>query len=146
MTRQLVVDQGNGRTDELTCTTKTGEVIPADISASAINIEGRDCIIAIVRDISKRKRTEEALRETTQTLQALIQASPLPIIARDRDAKVKMWNPAAERIFGWSEEEVLGHPYPIVPEEKQEEFRANLERSLRCARRPMHARHSGFKI
>ena len=41
-----------------------------------------------------------------------------------------MWNPAAERIFGWSEEEVLGEPYPLVPEEKEHEFRANIARAL----------------
>ena len=74
----------------------------------------------------RREATEQA-----QTLRALIQASPLGIIAHDRDAKVQMWNPAAERIFGWSEQEVLGRPYPLVPEEKLEEFRINLERSLR---------------
>ena len=69
--------------------------------------------------------------ERAHTLRALIQASPLAIIARDRDTVVQMWNPAAERIFGWSEEEVLGRPYPLVPEEKQEEFRANIARALR---------------
>jgi len=82
------------------------------------------------REVAERKRAEEALGETTQTLQALIQASPLAIIARDRDAKVRMWNPTAEVTFGWSKEEVLGRPDPLVPEEKQEEFRGNMERSL----------------
>ena len=74
----------------------------------------------------RREATEQA-----QTLRALIQASPLGIIAHDGDAKIQMWNPAAERIFGWSEQEVLGRPYPLVPEEKLDEFRLNLERSLR---------------
>ncbi len=69
--------------------------------------------------------------EQAQTLRGLIQASPLAIIARDRDARVQMWNPAAEQIFGWSEEEVLGHIYPLVPEEKADEFRANIDRALR---------------
>ena len=69
--------------------------------------------------------------EQTETLRALIQASPLGIIAHDGDAQVQMWNPAAERIFGWSEQEVLGRPYPLVPEEKLDEFRMNLEGTLR---------------
>jgi len=83
------------------------------------------------REVAERRRVEEALQETNETLRALIQASPLAVIAHDRDTKVQIWNPAAERIFGWSEQEVLGNPYPLVPEDKQDEFRANLERSLR---------------
>ena len=59
------VAQGNGRTDELTCTTRCGEVLPTEISASAIDIDGRDCIIAIVRDITERKAAEATLLELT---------------------------------------------------------------------------------
>ena len=58
----------------------------------------------------------------SQPFRALIQASPLPIIARDRDAKVQMWNPAAECTFGWTEQEVLSRPYPLVPAGKEKEF------------------------
>ncbi len=75
------------------------------------------------RDITERKRVEEALQETNQTLQALIQASPLAIINLDADANLKMWSPAAERIFGWTEQQVLGRPVPFVPQDKQQEFR-----------------------
>jgi PAS domain S-box-containing protein len=78
----------------------------------------------IDRDITERKRAEEALREANATLTALIQASPLAIIAVGPAGNVRAWNPAAERIFGWSQEEVLGRPNPIVPEDKQEEFLA----------------------
>ncbi len=46
-------------------------------------------------------------------------------------ASSKQASPLFRRIFGWSEQVVLGHPYPLVPEEKQDEFRMNLERSLR---------------
>ena len=74
------------------------------------------------RDITDRKRAEEALQETNQTLQALIQASPLAIITLNADGNIKMWSPAAERIFGWTEQEVLDRPVPFVPEDKQEEF------------------------
>lgn len=58
---------------------------------------------------------EEALSESNQTLQAVVHASPLAIIVIDPDGTVRMWNPAAQRTFGWSEEEVLGFPLPIIP-------------------------------
>ncbi len=54
--------------------------------------------------------------------QAMVHASPLAAVALSRDGKVIMWNPAAQSIFGWGAEEVLGHPPPFVPEDKQEEF------------------------
>jgi PAS domain S-box-containing protein len=81
-------------------------------------------------DITERKKAEEALRETTQTLQALIQASPLPIFAVDRELIVKTWNPAAERTFGWGAQEVIGRKYPAIPEEKMDEADALFSRAL----------------
>ena len=66
-------------------------------------------------DITERKQAEEALRQTTQTLQTLIQASPLAIITLDLDFKISLWNPGAERMFGWKESEVLGGYLPVVP-------------------------------
>jgi PAS domain S-box-containing protein len=87
-------------------------------------------LVGISRDITKRKRAEEALRETQQTLEAVIQASPLPILALNRDGSVKMWNPAAERTFGWNAEQVLGRQNPSVPGEKLEESDAMFLRVL----------------
>jgi len=66
-----------------------------------------------------------------QTVQALVEASPLPIVANDRDAKVQIWNPAAERTFGWDAAEVLGRPYPLIPDEKRDEWREYLQRRVR---------------
>src|SRR5207244_8500560 len=64
-------------------------------------------------------------------LRVIIQASPLAIITLDMNGLVKMWNPAAERIFGWREAETVGRPLPFVPAEKQVEFEALRERVLR---------------
>ena len=44
-------------------------------------------------------------------LEAIIEASPLAIIALDHQINLTIWNPAAERMFGWRKEEVLGKPY-----------------------------------
>ncbi len=55
---QTVLKEGQGWTDELTCLTKGQRKLPAEISASPIDFEGRPCILAMVRDISERKRLE----------------------------------------------------------------------------------------
>jgi PAS domain S-box-containing protein len=87
-------------------------------------------VLCAVRDIRQRKEMEEALRETSNTLQALIAAAPLAIIALDQDFCVKLWNPAAAGIFGWSEAEVLGRPIPSIPAEHWPETSARIRREL----------------
>ncbi|HHT9115236.1 MAG TPA: diguanylate cyclase domain-containing protein [Candidatus Wunengus californicus] len=81
-------------------------------------------------DITTHERAEEAIQETNHTLQAFMQAAPLAIIALDADGRVTMWNSAAERIFGWNEEEVLGHHLPFVSDNKQEVFLTLCKRAL----------------
>jgi len=97
---------------------------------STIRFKGKKHLLLTTYDIKDRKHSEEALRETTQTLQAVIQASPLPICTLDRERIVKTWNPAAERTFGWSAQEVIGRKYPAIPEEEMDEADALLSRAL----------------
>jgi PAS domain S-box-containing protein len=75
------------------------------------------------RQATLRKRVQQELQQTLQTLQTVVAASPLPIVVIEPDMTVKLWNAAAEKLFGWSEAELLGQRLPIVPEEKQEECR-----------------------
>ena len=60
------------------------------------------------RDISDRKRAEKALHQSQGRLELLRQRSPLGIIEWDTDFRILTWNPAAEAIFGFQEDEVLG--------------------------------------
>ena len=77
---------------------------------------------ASLRDeISERQRTEIALRHTNETLQALVSASPRAIFMLDLEGRVKIWNPAAEQMFGWKEDEVINHPSPIPLDEQLED-------------------------
>jgi len=73
-------------------------------------------------DITDRKQMEESLRESSESLRALINESPIAVVALDPEGNVTLWNPAAEKIFGWSQEEVLGKYFPIVPEDKKDEY------------------------
>ncbi|BAZ13048.1 putative PAS/PAC sensor protein [Calothrix sp. NIES-4071] len=70
-------------------------------------------------DITERIKAQSV----NQTLKTLITASPLPIVVIEPDNTVQLWNPAATRVFGWDEAEVLGKQLPIVPTDKIEECR-----------------------
>ena len=78
-----------------------------------------------------RKRANESLREANQSLQALVESSPLAIVVLDLDTRVRLWNPAAERLFGWTAQEVRNLPLPIVAPDGEDAFRANLEAARR---------------
>ncbi|WP_327586633.1 PAS domain S-box protein [Nonomuraea sp. NBC_00507] len=59
---------------------------------------------------------------------AVLASSPNAVVALDRDQSVLVWNEAAERLFGWTAEEMLGRRAPIVPAELTAELNAVLER------------------
>jgi two-component system cell cycle sensor histidine kinase/response regulator CckA len=75
----------------------------------------------------ERQRAEETLRVINQT-------SPLAILATDLEGRVKFWNPAAERLFGWTEAEVLDRPLPTVPPGESGELQDLLERTRKGER------------
>jgi PAS domain S-box-containing protein len=72
------------------------------------------------------KKSDDLLHETDQHLQALVQASPLAIMVVNEKAQVQLWNPAAERIFGWLSAEVIGRQLPIVPNERLPAFHSSI--------------------
>ncbi|MEV4526096.1 PAS domain S-box protein [Streptosporangium sp. NPDC049304] len=58
----------------------------------------------------------------------VVAAAPNAIVAIDREQTVLAWNPAAERLFGWSAKEIVGRRAPVVPEELTAEHNAVLEK------------------
>jgi diguanylate cyclase (GGDEF)-like protein/PAS domain S-box-containing protein len=87
-------------------------------------------LVGVIVDITQRKQLEANTRESNERLRAVFHAAPMAIIARDRDRVIRMWNPAAERMFGWSEEEVLNTRTTIIPdslEEATQELRRRAE-------------------
>lgn len=76
-----------------------------------------------VRNISDRKQAEKELCEANERLKAVIDASPLPICAMDKNGIVQLWNSAAERVFGWEASEIIGQAYPLLTGQREQEFR-----------------------
>ena len=68
---ESVVEQGAGWTDELSCKTKSGRILASEISASKLDIDGRNYMMAMIRDVSSRKEAEEDLDRKVRELTSL---------------------------------------------------------------------------
>ena len=88
-------------------------------------VRANDIMLDTIKNhLAERTRAEDAFRETSRTLHALIEASPLAVVVSDASGTVHVWNPAAVRMFGWTEEETIGHPNPLLSSEGNPELRA----------------------
>ncbi len=81
----------------------------------------------VVERTAELEKANEELREANEVREAVVHSSPLAIWALDLDGTVRFWNPAAEAIFGWKAEEVVGKPLPVIPEELRGEYAEWLE-------------------
>jgi PAS domain S-box-containing protein len=87
--------------------------------------------VALQRSAQKALAASEAeARATSTMLQATIDAAPQAILTTDLDWNVTRWNRAAERLFGWTADEVLGRPIPFVPAEEKAAFARTRQRML----------------
>jgi two-component system cell cycle sensor histidine kinase/response regulator CckA len=85
--------------------------------------EGRPLrMIGTVLDISARRHAEDALRRANDRWRAVIESAPLALVVLDPAGFVQTWNPAAERLFGWTAIEAIGRFLPMVPAEELPEF------------------------
>lgn len=95
------------------------------------HVPGVQGIVINSRDVTERKSAEEALREANNTLRAVIRTSPLAIYSVDLEGRVKSWNTAAQRMFGWQEWELLGDGVPHLMESDATRFEEHLDQVRR---------------
>ncbi|MFZ5623103.1 MAG: PAS domain S-box protein, partial [Gemmatimonadota bacterium] len=114
---------------ELTFLRRDGSRLICDVTTFLHpDSEGRMRSSTIARDVTARRAAEQELQRTTQVLRTLIDAAPLAIYALDLEGRIRSWNPAAERMFGWSAAEAVGQPLPIIPPEAVPEFHERIRR------------------
>jgi PAS domain S-box-containing protein len=108
--------QGNavGKTLELYAQKKDGKEISVELSMSAVQIGGGWHAVGIMRDISQRKRVEDALKESEEKFRVIASSALDAIVMMDEEGKLIFWNNAAERIFGFSEKEAIGQNIQIL--------------------------------
>ncbi len=122
------------RNVELRIHTKTGEVRTCLGSAELIEINGEPCMLAVAADISDLKRAEEVrLRHA-----AIVESSNDAIVSKNLEGVISAWSVAAQRMFGYTEDEAIGQPITmIIPPELWDEENDILER-VRAGERIEH--------
>ena len=104
------------------------ESIASNRTATAV-----DGIVINSRDITKQRERKRALKETTQRLESVIEVSPEPILATDADGTITVWNEAAEDVFGFASDAVVGEgirSLGLFDTEQASQFEAHFDRVL----------------
>ena len=119
-----------GRPVELTALRADGTRFPAEITLSRLTGDGPGRFVGHVRDITERLEGEAAARR----LAALVDTSADAIVLIGLDGRVESWNAGAERIYGYTRDEAIGHALDdlIIPPDRGAERR----RRSSCCRRP----------
>jgi PAS domain S-box-containing protein len=96
---------------------RDGTTFPAEISLSAADTEQGILVYAAVRDVTDRR----VAAATAAQLASIIQSSHNAVISKTLDLKIITWNPAAERVYGYTAEEAIGRSTHMLIREPDRE-------------------------
>lgn len=96
---------------ELPALHKNGSEFPVELSISAIQLESGYLFSAFIRDITKRKRSEERLKKSEEKYRTLFDSALDIVSTTAMDGTILSVNPAFEKITGWAREEWLHRKY-----------------------------------
>src|SRR5205823_2463208 len=95
---------------ELAGRRRDGTEFPAEISLSAIQTDEGLLVTAAVRDVTDRRKAAEA----ASRLASIVQSSHDAIIGKTLDGVVTSWNPGASRLYGYTEQEMVGRDAEVL--------------------------------
>jgi len=108
------VKEGHIRNLEIDYVDAQGNVTPIEVNATVVESGGTRRILTLCRDITTRKRAQEALRETNEYLESLLNYASAPIIVWDPQFRISRFNHAFESLTGRRADEVIGESVEIL--------------------------------
>lgn len=105
---EQVFRDGQGWTDELACQTSDGRHVPTEVSASLVELGGRQLILALVRDVTRRMAAQEALRRSEERFRKLVEQAADAFFLIDTDLRIVDVNERACDSLGFAREELIG--------------------------------------
>lgn len=113
---------------ELNALRRDGTEFPVELSISPMKAGDVVTFCGFITDITERKRQEEMRARFV----AIVQSSDDAIISKTLEGVITSWNPGAEKLFGYTAEEILGKPMrALIPPGRVDEERENLARIAR---------------
>jgi PAS domain S-box-containing protein len=125
---QRVRTDGVARTDRLSCADNRGDQVPCEISASWVHAEERSWVLAIIRDVRRRRRMETRLRAAEQRYRDLYEQAPFAYFSVDVDGRIRLANRAASRML--SRKDLVGSRVLDLYDPDRPEGRARAEQVL----------------
>src|SRR5437667_63119 len=123
-----------GHRIEITGLRSDGSRILVELAITPFKINGAPFFTAYLRDITERKRNEE----TSRHLASIVESSEDAVIGENLTGIIMSWNAAAERLFGYKAEEVLGKPVSVlIPPDRRDEL-PNILENIRQGGRVRH--------
>ena len=127
------VRNGDGISDEVVVCRKDGHKIPVEISASVIEWGGKKVVQGIFRDITRRKRVEDALTQSKEQMQYILDNTTSVIYIKDAQGKYIIVNRQFLDLFHITKEEIIGKTnHDIFPKEMADTFQANDRKVLKA--------------
>jgi len=115
-----VFEEGHGFTDDITCYCKSGDIIPAHMSASVIELDGRPHLVNHIRDTSDRDERD--------WFEGLIENSSDLITVLKRDGTVRYQSPSIDHVLGYTTDEIRDETFfEYVHPDDREEMKNTLE-------------------
>jgi len=122
-----------GEINEIDVVQSSRRKTTAEMHVTPLEWDGEHAWLLSLRATTERRRLKDTLHKNTDRLNALVNASPLAIVAVDMSGHVTLWNQAATRTFGWNEVDVLGQPLPCIAGTGKESLQELIEQALQGA-------------
>ncbi|MBB4691998.1 PAS domain S-box protein [Paractinoplanes abujensis] len=119
----------------LTAQRKDGSEFPVDVSLSPVQAEGKTMVLAAIQDVTARRLQAH----TNARLAAIVESSNDAIVSKALDGTIQTWNSGAERLYGYTAAEMIGHDVTrLLPPDRLDEEKHLLARVNEGETVPQH--------